>query len=483
MEAADRALAERVRAAVKDVIARHHLPGYAIGVVRGDDLIFAEAFGYADIESGEALDPSRRHAIASVTKTMVGLCIMALVDEGKLRLDERVVDLLPEIKFHGPAETMTVRHLVTHTSGMGEAANREGLRSVANPDRSGVAGRDFDQLFPDGIVVEVPPGTKWAYCNIGFGCLGEIVVRREGASLQDVMHRRIWSRLGMVDTDVRAQSHPALTTGYHREQSADARFQFERAGIEVPEEKAVDGHNIRGVYRGEFERGMLGAGAVQSTIADMARYGSALLRRGAGIVKPETFDAMVAPQWAPDPRLITWGLAFSRLPHFGTPLFGHGGSFLGGWNTFFAVMPQRNLAVIQFMNLVYDYSRVVFSPVLSAVLDQKMEPLPQRRVDPAVLAAAPGRYSCPMPGNLTNFRPANVTGRIEIVADGDGLVLRSRWGAWKDGVPLDPCDDNDATFFALQAKDIGRAYIALTREPDGSISGLRFDELVRMVRD
>jgi len=71
----------RVRDTVTDLIARYHLPGVSIGVVSGDELVYAEGFGYADIESTEPMDPGRHHRIASITKTMTGLCTMALVDE------------------------------------------------------------------------------------------------------------------------------------------------------------------------------------------------------------------------------------------------------------------------------------------------------------------------------------------------------------------------------------------------------------------
>src|SRR5436190_1279624 len=75
---------QRIRDAADAAIADYHVPGIAIGIVAGDDLIFSEGFGVADIESGAPMRPERRQRIASVTKTMAGLSAMALVDEGKL---------------------------------------------------------------------------------------------------------------------------------------------------------------------------------------------------------------------------------------------------------------------------------------------------------------------------------------------------------------------------------------------------------------
>ncbi len=473
---------QRIRDAANAVVDEHHLPGISIGVVVGDDLVFSEGFGCADIETRAPMDPARRQRIASVTKTMAGLCAMALVDEGKLRLEDRVIDLLPKLVFDGPAESMTVWHLLTHTSGIGEAPTVDGLAAVAAPDRGSIQEPgDFATLYPKGIVVEAVPGTKWAYCNNGYGLLGEIIVRAENASLQDVMERRIFQPLGMRDTDIKDTYDERLTTPYHRPVSDDNREQFTRAGIPIPDEGLIDGHNIRGEFRGEFNRGMLAAGAVQSNMPDMARYASALLRRGGGIVRPETFDAMISQQYGADPRLVSWGLSFARTPRFGRQAIGHGGAFFGGWNTNFSLFPEENIAVLQHMNIMMDSSAPVFDRVLRAVFDAPRESVAERPIDPAILASAPGVYECTS-GRLTNFRPATRIGRVHIEANGGSLVLRSRWGAWKQSVPMMPADPADPAFFALQAEGGEAAYIALTRDAAGRVDGLRCDELTFMVR-
>src|SRR5439155_14795028 len=121
----------RVRDAAAEVIERHQVPGIAIGVVRADNLVFCEGFGHAEIESARPMEPQMRQRIASITKTMIGLCAMALVDEGKLALDSPLVDLLPDVRFDGPASSVTLWHLLTHTSGIGEAPTLQRLRDVA----------------------------------------------------------------------------------------------------------------------------------------------------------------------------------------------------------------------------------------------------------------------------------------------------------------------------------------------------------------
>ena len=119
------------------------------------------AIGYADIEAKTPMTPEHRQRIGSITKTMTALCVMALVDEGRLSLDSRVVDLLPDMPFDGPVETLTIKHLLTHTGGIGEAPTMQDLPRMLDflytlePDASRVP-----EAYPNGITIEVPPGDE-----------------------------------------------------------------------------------------------------------------------------------------------------------------------------------------------------------------------------------------------------------------------------------------------------------------------------------
>ena len=84
----------------------------------------------ADIESGKRQHPDLRQRIGSITKTMVGLCVMALADEGRLSLDDRLINHVPEVAFHGDGGAITLWHLLTHTSGIGEVPTLEDMRRV-----------------------------------------------------------------------------------------------------------------------------------------------------------------------------------------------------------------------------------------------------------------------------------------------------------------------------------------------------------------
>jgi CubicO group peptidase (beta-lactamase class C family) len=470
--------AARVREAASRALDEHHVAGMGLGVVSGGDLVFAEGFGFADIESGRRQAPELRQRIGSITKTMVALCAMALVDEGRLALGDRLVDLVPEVTLHGDGDTITVRHLLTHTAGIGEVPMPSDVRAMDATLWSAEPHTDALALFPDGLTIDVAPGTKWSYANFGYALLGEIVARTEGLPIAEVVRRRIFEPLAMTHSDLLDRPHPELTTGYHHAPSDDARELAARMGTPIKDEPTVDGHNIRGRYM--YIRGGGAAGAVQSTVPDMALYASALLRRGAGIVRPATFDTMVAPQWCPDDRLESWGLSFQRFERFGRRIFGHGGGVLGGWNSMLLISPQDERALILHANTAFDEFAKLVSRMLAATLAASPAEV-SGSVAPDALAAAPGVYEG-VPGMLTNVRIIGSIGRLQVKAADGGLTLYSRRGPWKRGVRMIASDPADPYFFTLDDDPFEPGRLALRRDGGGRVTGLRCDRLVEMVR-
>ena len=471
--------ARRVRTACAAALEDLHLPGFAIGVVEGDDLVFSEGFGFADIESGKRQDPRLRQRIGSITKTMVGLCTLALVDEGRLSLDDRLVDHIPEVAFNGEGDPggITLRHILTHTSGIGEVASAADMRSVDPTLWSDTPDKDVLGLFPQGITLEIVPGSKWSYANLGYALLGEVVVRIEGEPIARVLQRRVFGPVGMTGADLFDEPHPDLTTPYHPQMTPEARAGAERAGLPVKDETPVDGYNCRGDYL--YIRGGGAAGAVQASVPDMARYASALLRGGAGIVKPETFAAMIAHQWGPDERMETWGLSFQRFQHFGRFMYGHGGGVAGGWNSMLLIIPGENLGLIVHANVASEGVGKMTGQVLAALLDAQ-PPTLAGDIPAETLEAAAGVYEA-LPGALTNFRIMGQMGRLQLKAENGALWLHARRGAWKAGVRLYP-GGSDPDFLLLDDNALQPSRMALVRGPDGEIIGLRCDRLVEMRR-
>ena len=473
----DREHLDRIRSTAAELVEDYQMPGLAVGVVSGQAPVLAEGYGYADIESRRPQSPSLRHRIGSVSKLMVGLCAMALVDEGRLSLDDRVIEKLPDIQMIGPAESLTVQHLLIHTGGIGEAPTMDDyldpwpLLFSDSPEIPAVR-----EAYPKGITVEVEPGTKWSYANHGFALLGEIIAREEGAPIEKVLRQRVFDPLGMTSTDSLDQPHPGLTTGYHLAPQLDDMELNDLLGKDTSWEAPVDGHNIRGHHQYVVPRA---AGAVESTVADMARFASALLREGAGIVLSSTFHSMISAQWCPDDRLFSLGLVFMRQRRFGRATFGHYGTIFGGWQTAFTVFPDDDLAVIVFSNRAVDPDFLrIESRLVQTVLDAPDQVPSGSATSPQVLESAAGVYEF-TPGHLTNFRNTRAIGRVQITVREGELWLRTRRGPWREGLRMVP----DASgLFALDTGDPEPPQVSLVLDGNGEVAELRFDRLVHMVK-
>ncbi len=476
----------RVRDACLQALHDYNLPGLAIAVVEGEHLLYGEGFGLADIKGRREMSISHRQRIGSITKTMTALCIMANVDAGQLRLDSPISELLPDLTFTGAgnAGDLTIQHLLTHPGGIGEAPTREHLHDpetalwTDSPELL-----DAPQRYPDGIEIEVDPGSKWSYANHGFGLLGDILTQIEEKPLADIFRDRIFRPLEMRDSDIRDKPHYNLTPGYHRPLTPEDRQNRGNSHLWALDTPPEDDQHIRG---GHIFLPIPAAGAVQSSARDMARYMGALLQRGADIVDPATFDEMVKPHWRPHPRLMGVGLSFMLETRAGHESIGHGGNIAGGWNTELAVFPQHNLGCILNFNLDDPNTTPVRAQIMHAVLDSSPEPVPSIPLDSAIVDTAPGLYES-IPGDLTNVRVRWGTGRIQIEQHGDELILRSRRGAYapglhSNGVPIRPVDASDLNLFRLMDDSPEPAHIAFVRDTSGRVEGLLMDRAVRMDR-
>jgi CubicO group peptidase (beta-lactamase class C family) len=473
----------RLHDTAQELFDQHHMPGLGVGIVMDGELAHTDCFGFADIAKAKPYTPDSRHRIGSITKTMVSLCAMALVDEERLALNSKVALLLPDIELKGYGDDLTVWHLLTHTGGIGEAPNPEDLKK---PFDFLFADTDCDtplaDLYAEGITIEAQPGTKYAYANHGFALLGEIVSRIENASLPEVTERRVFGPLGMTATDLNDEPHPDLAHGYSQAPTPQDRALLDMLGVQFESDDPVDGHNIPGAFVRVWGNG--GAGAVQSTVTDMGRYAFTLLRASHGIVRPETFAAMTADHWRPDKRLPGWGLGFSVRGEGRARHFGHGGSVFGGWNSYLAVYPELDAAVILHVNMYSDSFDRTFVPfMLNTFLGGEDVPAAAQPFDPRILAAAPGVFELPMPGPLTNFRPQYNCGRVQISNQDGKLMLHSRRGAWKNGARLVPVRAGEPDFFAIEIESGATNYMSMIIDETGAVTGLRFQQLCEMHRN
>lgn len=217
----DDAVAGRLDAIIDDAVGKGTIVGTVVLVARDGRLVYRRAAGYADREAGRAMAEDTIFRLASVTKPIVSAAALALAEQGVLRLDDPVEKFVPAFRprlADGSAPTITIRHLMTHTSGLayGFAQGADGpyLRAGVS-DGLDTPGRSIDDNIAR--IVSVPlsyePGAGWAY-SVATDVLGEVMARAAGASLPDLVDKLVATPLGMKDTAFAVRDCSRLARAY-----------------------------------------------------------------------------------------------------------------------------------------------------------------------------------------------------------------------------------------------------------------------------
>jgi CubicO group peptidase (beta-lactamase class C family) len=175
-------------------------PGMAVIVLRNGKALFERGYGLANLETNTRIDPVTDFRLASFTKQFTATCIMLLVHDAKLSYDDTLTQIFPGFPAYG--KTITVRQLLTHTSGL---KDYEDLYSAQYP---GVDERKIPQIKDAQILAlmeqqtstDFPPGSHWRYSNTGYALLAMIVERVSGKPFGEFLHERIFMPLGMAST-------------------------------------------------------------------------------------------------------------------------------------------------------------------------------------------------------------------------------------------------------------------------------------------
>ncbi len=188
-------------------------PGAALAVARHGRLVYARGFGYADIERKLPVEPQSIFRIASVSKPLTAVAVLRLVDRGRLRLDDRLVDrigLEPFVLPGGTADSrlgqVTVRHLLQHTAGWDRDRSFD---PIARPRKIADAMGKFLPIGPKDVVryamgrpLDHDPGERYAYSNVGYLMLAEIIEAIAGRPYEEHVCHEVLRPLGITSAQL-----------------------------------------------------------------------------------------------------------------------------------------------------------------------------------------------------------------------------------------------------------------------------------------
>jgi CubicO group peptidase (beta-lactamase class C family) len=290
-------------------------PGCAVGVARGAEVLLTKGYGLADLESGRAITAETIFETGSVAKQFTATAVVLLATGGKLNLDDPVRKYVPELPDYG--YPLTIRHLLTHTSGLREWSTLVALQGWPRGSRVHKQ-TDLLDVVTRQRALNHKPGDFYSYTNSGYGLLFTIVERASGQAFAKFTTDRIFTPLGMSNTRWRddfTRVVPGRAQAYSRE--ADEWH------LDMPFENVV------------------GPGGLLTTVGDLLKWNAALTNK--------TLGAAVVDSLSRRPRLTgvggqgresdyAFGLVFTS--YRGVPEVSHGGA-TAGYRTFLARYPTQ----------------------------------------------------------------------------------------------------------------------------------------------
>jgi CubicO group peptidase (beta-lactamase class C family) len=273
----------------------------AVGLAKDGELLFAQAYGQANKDFAVPNTMETAFNLGSMNKMFTAVAIAQLVEQGRLSFDDRLAGFLPDFPSAEAAGQIQIKHLLSHTSGLGSyfteqflAASRARFRSVD----------DFLALVRD-QVPKFPPGSQQQYSNTGFLILGAIIEAVTGRDYFEHMRAALYEPAGMPRTEAYEldRVNANLAVGYSKEYT---------------ERGPVFRNNL-------FEHVIRGgpAGGGYSTLHDLVRFATALHTHH--LLSPATTSLLLTPK--PELQSPTYGYGFSIGPAAG--LVGHNGGFAG----------------------------------------------------------------------------------------------------------------------------------------------------------
>jgi CubicO group peptidase (beta-lactamase class C family) len=351
---------------VQQAVARGDVPGAVVAVVGRDRLLYHEAFGRMRVAGNVPMAKDTIFNIASMTKPVTSVAIMMLVDEGKLKLDDDVAKYLPKYqnplvisKFNEADATyetrpakrpITVRHLLTHTSGIGYGFASATVAAIQR--KSGLSELDMPLLFD--------PGDSWAY-GASTRVLGTLVETISGQKLDAFLESRILGPLGMQDTAyaVPASKHARVVAVSARVNGA---YVERPVAANLPANVAGDGglYSTAGDYA-QFVKMLLNGGRAGSTrLLDERTVRSMFQNHTGKVVVPlqRSTNQSLSKDFPFGAGEDNWGLGFELAqPKTRKPSTRASGSgtWAGIFNTHFWIDPKNEVGVIVMMQTLPFY--------------------------------------------------------------------------------------------------------------------------------
>ena len=354
------ALDRQLQARLNKLRSKYAIPGVSATIILADGSTWTGTSGMANVRKGTRVKPDTAFALASVSKTYTAALILALVDEGKVDLDERVSKLLPKMRF---ASKVTVRQLLNHTSGLPDFFLNGKIDRALLGDRARAwTTRDAFRYVGKPLF---PPGKGWYYSNTNYALLGMIAEKVDGRSLAEQLRERFLDPLGLDHTYQQVAEKPRgpIARGYRVSGTPSKPVFTDKS----------DGSRVMPFTSVVTAAG--GAGSIAATSGDVARWARDLY---AGNVLPRATVREMVAEARRTARFHPWigyGLGVQVTTLDGRPALGHSGRLVG-FRSVVRHLPDEEITIAVLTNESNTDPTIIAKSLLRIVSPPEPKPSP-----------------------------------------------------------------------------------------------------------
>jgi serine beta-lactamase-like protein LACTB len=343
---------EQGRQIVRAALTEQNLPALSVAVGTGGEIVWAEGFGWADLEKRVPVAPDMRFRIGTASKALTSAAVGLLLEKGRLNLDQEIQTYVPE--FPKKQRPVTLRQLMGHTAGVRNDGGDEGPLLSARCDRP-VEGL---RAFADRSLL-FEPGTEYRYSSYGWIVVSAAVEAAADEPFFTFMRKQVFEPLAMDDTraDSTTEPIPDIATFYFPRFAADPRY-----GL----------HLMREIDYSCYA----GASAFLSTPSDLVRF--ALAINSGKLLQPATVQLLQTSQRLASGKETGYGLGWDletvALAREQTSTIGHDGESLGGTVASLMTFPAHGIVVSVTSNISYADTPGVAVKIAAAFAEQRSAP-------------------------------------------------------------------------------------------------------------
>ena len=298
--------------------------GFSVAIAHDGETVFSKGFGLANIESNKPATENTIYALASVSKFITAATTLKMAEEGKISLDDRVVDYFPDFPKQDYMDEITIEHLLRHQSGLVD--HEDWFDSIYINERRIFEQKEFFDFLDQPLFFR--PGTLYSYSNSGYAVLSFILEQVSDLSFHDIIVENIGKPQEMTSLGLwpNMWDHKDASMGYElADEGVDTSFHM-------------------------MTKGMKGDGGLSASVVDLLKFSSALVDES--LISKASLDRMLSPTPI-GPISIDYGLGVKFGNINGQKTFGHSGGYKGtGW-AMLAHYPESGFTFAALFNTNY----------------------------------------------------------------------------------------------------------------------------------